>query len=349
MLNPEKYNTQITKHEKSLESIEKKKDEQMEIIKKAKKNNKKCFFSLLFIVALFGFIALAIFYAPLRDYCLALLKIDLNNISTTWDVAKFFIVLFAVIILELIAVAFAAGGEAVAAVVHISLMFAGTLFLPSGLYMIFVSISDNNRSKKDAKKMLKDIKKQIKKIQDNFNSVLEQKEEESKKLTETNEMFERGVAENNLQLLQKAADLGNPNAMLAEGKRLYEQVKQLEHTDKTLLEKAAKYGYPNAVFEIAEMWLDEATFGLFTKTEKSELLKKVDSYVNGVDFTNHPDGRMLQIFRQAYGTEKKDSYKLLEEVRSLKNEKRLSNKYEEVADIVIKQLVSEIDRLERNR
>lgn len=349
MLNPAKYNEQIARHEKALESITKKKDEQTEVIRKAKKKNKKCLFSLLFIIALFGFIALAIFYVPLRDYCLTLLKIDLNNISTTWDVAKFFIVLVAVIILELIAVGIAAGGEAVADVVHISLMFAGTLFLPSGIYMIFVSIGDNNRNKKDAKKQLKDIKKQIKKIQDNLDSVLKQKEDETKMLTETNKMYERGVAENDLQLVQKAADLGNPNAMVAEGKRLYEQVKQSEQTDKSLLEKAANYGYPNAIFEIAEMWLDEATFGLLTKTEKSELLKKVDSYVKGADFTNHPDGRILQISRQVYSTEKKDSYKLLEEVRSLKNEKQLSDKYNELADIIIKALVTEIDRLERNK
>lgn len=347
MLNPEKYNIQITKLEKTLGSIKEKKDEQTEIIKNAKKNNKKCLFSLLFIVALYGFIVLAIFYVPLRDYCLALLKIDLNNISATWDVAKFFIVLIAVIVLELIAVGIAAGRYSVAAVVQISLMFAGTLFLPSGIYVILDTVHDNNRSKKDAKKQLKDIKKQIKRTEDYLNSVLEQKEDETRSLTETKAMYERGVAENNVQLIQKAADLGNPDAMLAQGKRLYETVKQSEEMDKELLEKAAKYGYADAIFEISELWLDEATFGLLTNTEKSELLKKVDSYVNGADFTNHPNGRMLQISRQVYSTEEKDSYKLLEEVRRLKSEKQLSDKYEELADIVLKALVSEIDRLER--
>ncbi len=347
MLNPEKYNIQIEKLKKSLESITKKKDEQAKIIKKAKKDNKKCLFSLLFIIALFGFIALAIFYVPVRDYCLEILRIDLNNISTTWDIVKFFVVLVAVIILELIAVGIAAGGDAVTEVIHISLMFAGTLFLPSGIYMIFDAIADNNRRKKDAKKLIKDIKKQIKKIEDNLNSILKEKEEETKKLTETNVMYERGISENNMQLVQQAADLGNPQAMLAEGKRLYEQAKQTEQPDKTLLEKSAKYGNSNAIFDIAEMLLDEATFGLLTKTEKSDLLKKVDSYVLDADFTNHPDGRILQISRQVYNTKEKDSYKLLEDVRKLKNEKQLSGKYEEFADILIKQLVTEIDRIER--
>ncbi len=114
-----------------------------------------------------------------------------------------------------------------------------------------------------------------------------------------------------------------------------------------LLEKAAQLGYANAIFEIAEIWLDEATVEVLTSSEKSELLKKVDSYIKGADFTNHPDGRVLQISRQVYSTEKKDCYKLLEELRALKKEKQLSDKYNEFADILIKQLVSEIDRLER--
>ena len=129
---------------------------------------------------------------------------------------------------------------------------------------------------------------------------------------------------------------------------MYEQAKQSGITDEILLEKAAKFGYAGAIVELAEKWLDQATTSDVTAKEKSELLKKVDSYVDVADFTNHPDGRILQISRLVYSTKEKDLYKLLYEVRDIKNTKQLSGKYNDFADIIIEQLASLIDLRKQN-
>lgn len=334
MLNPEKFNEKISKFEKGLDTQAKKKDELISEIKKARKSNRKCLLGLLLVAAMIAFVVLAFCYAPLREYCCALLKFDVNN-PTTSDIYKGIAIVLGLKFIEVIIVTYAEDW-------NFSMLGFNVLF---GFTVLFTYIGDNNSTIRWRKKDLKANKKDTKKIQEKLTLALKEKEAETEKLLETKEMFERGVAENDLKLIQQAAALGNPDAMMAEGKRLYEQAKESENMDIAVLEDAAKYGYPNAIFELAEFWLDEATAELLTSAEKSELLKKVDSYVKGADFSNHPDGRIFQISRQVFSTEKKDLHKLLEEVRSIRKEEQLSDKYTELADIIIKELIRQIDRL----
>lgn len=362
VLNPDKYFATIRELENEVKYVDSKVKEQEKIITDSKKENKRLLIGILIILMFLGFVAFAIIYEPIRIYFLNLFKIDMANFAFNkpdfWKVVGLGVL---VIVIEAIIVS-VAQKEKFFVTIGIMLVFglfsAGVFIIPGGIYLLFQIISINKDKKKKAKEELDGLKKSFNLKQQRLNSEKRMQAIEAEKLAETDAMFERGV-EGDMQLVVEAANLGNPRAIkylenkernerLNKGRCLYEQAKNSEPVDMEVLEQAAELGDPNAIFEIAEYFFKQTDTDLLTNSEKREIERKADMYLKNGDFKKLPDARVLQINRLIETSKEVDYYGFLSEVRELKREGEISEKYATMADDIIRTLVRHFDYEERD-
>ncbi|MBQ8203813.1 MAG: hypothetical protein IJZ75_05990 [Clostridia bacterium] len=372
ILNPDKYNGSILKLENDARYLNKKREELLEKRKKAKNNNMRDLLGILMVLTILGFAVFTALYSPLRESFFNLLQVDISSVSfkevSFWQVVefigmwKFIGIYLTLIVMEAIIVSIALRQgffETIGIMLLAGLFSISVLILPAGIYLLFVDISINNGQKKEVKKELEPLEKRLEKVQNTISTEKEKQANETRLLYESETMFEHGVAENNTQLILEAANIGNPKAIkylenkeknerLNQGRKLYQEAKNSSPTDMELMEKAAELGDPNAIFEIAEYYFKQTDTDLLTNSEKRKLEQKADKYLKNGNFKKHPDARILQINRLIETSKEVDYYGLLAEVRKLKREEKISQKYIDMADDIIRVLVRHFDYEEKD-
>lgn len=130
-----------------------------------------------------------------------------------------------------------------------------------------------------------------------------------------------------------------------EAKEIYAQAIAGETPDADLIQKAADMGDPNACLFVGKEILDEWASGLYTDEEKEELAKKAAGYLKNA--TDTTEGKFLWIFsRINYESNKKPGWEsILRQLREIRKSGDLPEQYEESCELAIKQVVRAVDDL----
>ena len=178
--------------------------------------------------------------------------------------------------------------------------------------------------------------------------------EEQKALKESDWMFAQGRRKKNMQMIQQAANMGNPQAVeylddlnkkaqQEEAECYFQEARQSSPVNEALLEKAANMGHARASVAMVEHLFEKALSSRYTRKEKEEMIKTADSYLEKTDFMGCPDGELLKISRQLDRKELENPLEALKKTRKAAESGALSQRYRKLADSLVERLVAAVD------
>lgn len=302
---------------------------------------------------------LAIFYEPFRSAVISFLQIDVNKMAINqldfWKAIGAYLV---VCIIAAVVAGISDGDikDAFAAVFGIGAITIGTLMLPITILLTFP------RGDKNLKKKFAAACKKRNALDGQLEQFLKEKEELECIKAQAEEIYNKAAAENDLEMIKKAADMGlivaqkylrnkEKEEKLRQAEIYYQQAKKSEPTDRELLKKAADLGDKYASFEYAEVLVADAASPLYTKREKSDFCKQAERYLRTAkeNGNNSDDLECLLIHCIIENNVKEDCRELLYRARKIKNNGKLTGIYaSKMADDLIECLVNKVNSLDNS-
>ncbi len=214
------------------------------------------------------------------------------------------------------------------------------------IYNIIVECKDNISYLKTSKYSLNNQKSIVRKRQKQLNDIKCEINEIEGYINNASSLYNRAVSENNQELMKKAADEGNANAIRYLAEEIYKQATAGETVDKELLNQAAALGHNLANMELGNELFDKGISNQYTKVEKTSLLKKAQQHYEIVLNNKNVEGEFMYMMCSVICDECEslpDLSVALARVRFMKEQKLLPENFEYNIDYLIEKLVELID------
>lgn len=359
MLDPGRYNQTIKGLENNIESWEKELEEEQFLHFVYTKGIHRLIIGVVLSLVWLGVVAFLNVYAPARQMIIDTLQINLSKVLDVerldfWKLVFLFMCFGAV---EVLIVCWASGDNylgIIGRMAAIGVFSAGVLMLPGGVVLLCLDIKNVVQLRKESMQNIQEAQEKLEEIRSQIETEKTRRTEEQKALKESDWMFAQGRRKKNMQMIQQAANMGNPQAVeylddlnkkaqQEEAECYFQEARQSSPVNEALLEKAANMGHARASVAMVEHLFEKALSSRYTRKEKEEMIKTADSYLEKTDFMGCPDGELLKISRQLDRKELENPLEALKKARKAAESGTLSQRYRKLADSLVERLVAVVD------